>query len=165
MRAMQADVGFTGQNGATVASKQALHVPGCGPVPAVSLRKATTRRPSLRIKLRRHPDGGRLARFTVKLPKQVRVSRARVRQQAKAFASKTLVLSAVSVKGRTVSVKGLPKAGASTVTLRLDKGAVRLSSTARRKARRGKLKLSYKIAAVEVDGDRFSVRTSARAKR
>jgi hypothetical protein len=166
VRALKADVTFTGQNGATVASKPALHVPGCGPVPSVSLRKAASKRPSLRIKLRRHPDGGKLARFTVKLPKQLRVSRARVRQQAKAFAAKTLARSAVSVKGkRTVSVKGLPKAGASTVTLRLAKGAVKLSPKARRKARRGKLKLSYRITAVETDGDRFRLRASARAKR
>ena len=70
-RAMSANVTFTGQNGATVASKPAVHVPGCGPVPAVSLRKAASRRPSLRVKLRRHPDGGKLARFTLTLPRQL----------------------------------------------------------------------------------------------
>ena len=166
VRSLKTDVSFTGQNGAKVPSKPALHVAGCGPVPAVSLRKATSRRPSLRIKLRRHPDGGKLARFTVGLPKQLRVSRARVRQQAKAFAAKTLVRSAVSVKGgRTVSVKGLPKKGASTVTLRLGKGAIKLTPKARKKARRGKLKLRYRITAFETDGDRFRLRASARARR
>jgi hypothetical protein len=165
-RAMKAVVTFTGQNGATVASKPRIHVPGCGPVPAISLRRAASTRPALRLKLRRHPDGGKLARFTLTLPKQLRLNRSQVKRQAQAIASKKLARSAVKVKGRrTVTVSGLPKGGASTISLRLDKGAVKLTAKARRKARRSRLKLSFKIAAVEVDGDRFSARTSSRAKR
>ena len=56
-------------------------------------------------------------------------------------------------------VSGLPKKGASTVTLRLDKGAVRLSPQGRAQgcAAARKLKLVYKIVAVETDGDKLHV--------
>ena len=38
LRAMKADVSFTGQNGATVASKPAVHVAGCGPGVSAALK-------------------------------------------------------------------------------------------------------------------------------
>ena len=162
---MKADVTFTGQNGATVASKPAVHVPGCGPVQIVSLRRAASLRPSLRITVRRHPDGGKLARFTLTLPKELLLNRSRAKR-ATAVASEKLARSAVSVKGRTVTVSGLPKEGASTISLRLDRGAVKLTTRARNKLRHGrKLKLRYKVVAVETDGDKFTSKISASAKR
>jgi hypothetical protein len=166
LRAMKVDVSFTGQNGATVASKPDLHVPGCGPIETVKLHRAASLRPSLAIKVQRHPDGGKLARFAVTLPKQLRLNRARAKRQATAIASQKLARSAVVVKGRTVTVSGLPKRGASTISLRLGKGAVKLTTRVRNRVRHGrKLKLRYKIVAVETDGDRFSSKTSAPAKR
>jgi hypothetical protein len=166
VRAMKVDVTFTGQNGATVASKPDLHVPGCGPIETVKLRRAASPRPSLAIKVQRHPDGGKLARFAVTLPKQLHLNRARAKRQATAIASQKLARSAVVVKGRTVTVSGLPKQGASTISLRLGKGAVKLTTRVRNRVRHGRrLKLRYKIVAVETDGDRFSSKTSARAKR
>lgn len=166
LRAMKVDVTFTGQNGAAVASKPGLHVPGCGPIETVKLRRAASLRPSLAIKVQRHPDGGKLARFAVTLPKQLHLNRARARRQATAIASQKLARSAVVVKGRTVTVSGLPKQGASTISLRLGKGAVKLATKVRNRVRHGrKLKLRYKIVAVETDGDRFSSKTSAAAKR
>jgi hypothetical protein len=165
-RAMKADVTFTGQNGATVASRPAVHVPGCGPVQLVSLLRAASLRPSLRVTVRRHPDGGKLARFTLRLPKQLLLNRKRARRQARAVASQKLARSAVTVKGRAVTVSGLPKQGASTISLRLDKGAVKLTPKARNRLRRGrKLKLRYEIVAVEIDGDRFRTKTSGRVKK
>ena len=166
VRAMKVDVTFTGQNGATVASKPDLHVPGCGPIETVKLRRAASPRPSLAIKVQRHPDGGKLARFAVTLPKQLHLNRARAKRQATAIASQKLARSAVVVKGRTVTVSGLPKQGASTISLRLGKGAVKLTTRVRNRVRHGRrLKLRYKIVAVETDGDRFSSKTSAPAKR
>jgi hypothetical protein len=159
-------VTFTGQNGATVASKPALHVPGCGPALAASLRHARGARPVLRIKVHRHPDGGKIARLSLKLPKQLRLNRARAERETAAVGSGKSARIAVKVKGRrTVTVSGLPKKGASTVSLKLDHGAVKLSGKARRKLRRHRLRLAYKIVAVETDGDRFTVRTRARARR
>jgi hypothetical protein len=163
---MKADVTFTGQNGAAVASKPDLHVPGCGPVQTVKLSRAASPRPTLAIRVRRHPDGGMLARFSVTLPKQLRLNRSRVKRQATAVASQKLARSAVVVKGRTVTVSGLPKKGASTISLRVGRGALRLTTKARNKVRHGrKLKLRYKIVAVETDGDRFSSKTSSRPNR
>jgi hypothetical protein len=164
-RAMKADVSFAGQNGATVASRPDVHVAGCGPLVTASLRNAAARRPALRIELRRHPDGGKLARFTVTLPKQLRLNRSRGRKAA-AVVSENLARSAVKVKGRRTVTVTVPKSGASTVSLRLDKGAVKLTSKARRKVRRGrKLNLNYKVVAVETSGNSFRSQTSARARR
>ena len=167
LRAMKADVTFTGQNGAKVATKPAVHVPGCGPALAASLRHAAGASPVLRIKVRRHPDGGRLSRISLKLPKQLRLNRARAKQEKAAVGAKKTVRIAVKVKGRrTVMVSGLPKKGASTVTLKLDHGAIRVSPKAKRKLRRHKrMKLAYKITAVETDGDKFTIRARARARR
>src|SRR6266545_3123590 len=74
VRTMKADVSFTGQNGATVSSKARLHVPGCGPGVSAKLRHAHRARPVLKLKVTRHPDGGKLARFRVTLPKQLRLA-------------------------------------------------------------------------------------------
>jgi hypothetical protein len=165
-RSMKADVSFTGQNGATVASKPVLHVPGCAPEQRISLRRAASRRPTLRVKLTRHPDGGKLARFTLTLPRELRVNRSRVRRGASAVMSGKLARTAVSVKGRTVTVSGPPKKGASSISLRLGNGAVKLKAGARNRLRRGRtLKLRYRIVAVELDGDKFTSKTAARAKR
>jgi hypothetical protein len=166
LRAMKADVTFTGQNGATVTSRPDVHVPACGPVQTVSLRRAASRRPILVARVRSHPDGGKLARFALTLPRELVLDRARAKRQAIAVTSEKLARSAVSVKGRTVTVSGLPKKGASAISLRLAKGAVRLTGKARTKlVRKRKLNLRYKIVAVETDGDRYSSTTSARAKR
>jgi hypothetical protein len=166
LRVMKADVTFTGQSGATIASKPVVHVPGCGPIATVTLRRAASLRPSITIKVERYPDGGKLARFAVTLPKELVVNRSRARRHVRAVVSAQLARSAVSVKGRTVTVSGLPKKGVSTITLRLGKGAVKMNTKARNKVRQGrKLKLRYTIVAVETGGDRFTFRTSARARR
>lgn len=150
LRAMTADVTFTGQNGATVASKPRLHVPGCGPVLTAKLRHARRARSQLSVKVSRHPDGGTLARFTLTLPKELHF----VRPQA---TSAALVL-----KGRRRVTVSSRRKGASTVSARL---AVSLGAKARRKLRHGrKLKLRYKVVAVETGGTKFKVSTRARVR-
>ena len=89
----------------------------------VSLRGAASRRPTLRAEVRAHPDGGKLARFSLTLPKALVVNRAKARRQS----------SAVRVKGRTVTVTVRPKKGAARITLRLGKGALRLEPKVRNK--------------------------------
>jgi hypothetical protein len=151
LRAMKADVTFTGQNGATVASKPGLHVPGCGPVVTAKLGHPRRARRVLSVKVKRHPDGGKLARFTLTLPKQLRL----VRSQAKS--------AALEVKGRRKVTVSSRKPGASTVSVRL---AVRLGAKAQRKLRHGrKLKLRYKIVAVEAGGDKFKLTARSTSKR
>jgi hypothetical protein len=150
IRTMTADVSFTGQNGATVASKPRLKVPGCRPAVTAKLRHALRARPVLSVKVRRHPDAGKLARFTLTLPKGMRF----VRSQATS--------AALKVKGgRNVTVSARKK-GATTVSVRL---AVRLAAKARSKVRRGrKLKLRYKVVAVETGGTRFKLTARSTTK-
>jgi hypothetical protein len=165
-RSMKVDVTFTGQNGGTVASRPDLHVAGCGPVETITLRRAASLQPALAIKVQRHPGGGRLARLSVTLPRELIVNRSRAKRRARAVASRKLARVAVGVKGRTVTVSGLPKNGASTISLRLDSGAVKLGARARTRVRRGrKVQLRYRIVAVETGGSRFTSTASARARR
>jgi hypothetical protein len=150
LRAMSADVTFTGQNGAPVASKPGLHVGGCRPVVSAKLRHARRARALLRVKVKRHPDAGKLARFTLKLPKQLRLAR----PQAKA--------ATVKLKGaRKVTVSSRKK-GSATLSARI---AVRLAGKARARLRHGKkLKLRYRVVAVETGGSRFKLSAKSRVR-
>jgi hypothetical protein len=150
LRKLNADVAFTGQNGAVVSSKPRLRVPGCGPAVTAKLRHPRRARAALRVKVQRHPDGAPLARFTLTLPKQLRLARRQARS------------AALQVKGRRrVTVSGR-KQGASTVSVRV---AVKLGAKARKRLRHGrKLKLRYKVAAVTTSGEKYKVTTTARVR-
>jgi hypothetical protein len=131
-RTMKADVSFTGQNGATVPSTPRLRVAGCGPVLSARLLRARRARSILSVKVQRHPDGAGLARFTLTLPKQLRLSGGRRR---------------VTVSRR--------KKNASAISTKLP---VRLAPGARKRLLHGhKLKLRYKAVAVASGGDRFKL--------
>jgi hypothetical protein len=151
-RAMKADVSFTGQNGATTAAKPAVHVGGCGPALAASLRRAASRAPVLRIKLKTHPDGAKLTRARLTLPKQLSVRKSAGR--------------AVKVKGRrSLEIARVPKGGLGTLSLRLRRGAVKLAPKARARLRHGrKLKLRYTVVATDAAGNTFTAKVTARAR-
>jgi hypothetical protein len=138
VRTMRADVSFTGQNGAKVASKPRLHVPGCGPGVSAKLRHARQARPMLSVKVKSHPDGGKLSRFKLTLPKQLRAKGGR----------------------RKVTVSSRKSARAISAKLR-----VRLSAKARKRLRRGhNLKLRYKVVAVESGGQKFKATAVSRVR-
>jgi hypothetical protein len=166
-RTLKADVTFTGQNGTTTASKPTLAVAGCAPAVSASLRGAGNPRPTLRIRVRRHPDADKISALTLVLPRQLRLSAKAAKRQASAVVSEKLARSSFVVRGkRKLVITGLPKKGVSSLSLRLGRGAVRLTRSAARKVRHGsKPKLSFKVLSVETDGDAFTSKASARAKR
>jgi hypothetical protein len=166
-RTLNADVTFTGQNGAGTASKPHLAVEGCRPALSASLRRAGGPDPRLRIKVTRHPDADKLKSVTLTLPKQLRLSRRAVKRGASAVVSEKLAQAAIGVRGKhRLLISGLSSKGASSITLRLNRGAVRLERSTQRKLRHGrKLKLRYTAVAVETDGESFTTSARNRAKR
>jgi hypothetical protein len=166
-RTLNSDVSFNGQNGAKTSSKPHLAVAGCGPAVQASLRGARKSKPTLRIKVTRHPDAAPLKQITLTLPKQLRLSKRAVRRGASAVIAKTNARVSLQVRGkRRLVVTGLPNKGASRLSLKLRRGAVRLSGRVMRKVRHGKKpKLRFKVVAVQTNGDSFTSKASARAKR
>jgi hypothetical protein len=166
-RTLKADVTFTGQNGAGTASKPRLAIEGCRPALSASLRRAGRPRPTLRISVTRHPDADKLKSVTLTLPKQLRLSKRAVKRGASAVVSEKLAHASLAVRGkRVLLISGLSSNGASSITLRLNRGVVRLESSTRRKIRHGhKLKLRYKVVAVETDGESFTSSARTRARR
>jgi hypothetical protein len=166
-RTLRADVTFTGQNGATPASKPTLEVKGCRPAVIASLRGARKPQPSLRIKVTRHPGAEKIKSLTLVLPKQLRLNARKARRETSGVVSEKLGRASFTVRGkRKLVVGGLPKSGVSTLSLRLDHGAVSLSARAKTQMRRGRTpRLRYKVLALETDGDSFVSKASARAKR
>ena len=139
VRKLTAAVSFTGQNGPTVSTKPRIRVPGCGPIASAKLSRARRAGVLLRVKVRRHPDGGRLARFTLKLPKPLRLANGRRK---------------VTVRSR--------KRGASAIGAKL---RVRLAQRARNRLRHGRgLKLRYELVAVQTDGTKFKVTVRSRVR-
>jgi hypothetical protein len=164
-RSMKADVSFTGQNGATVASKPPLHVEGCGPSASASLRGA--KQPTLKVAVSRHPDADNIKALTLVLPEQVRLVPKQAKRKATAVVSEKLARTSIAVRGkRKLVISGLSKKGVSTLSLRLGHGAVRLSGRIARKVRRGAtVKLLFKVLSVETDGDAFTSKAAMRATR
>jgi hypothetical protein len=70
------------------------------------------------------------------------------------------------VNRRTLKVTGLPTAGASKLTLRLRKGAIRVSERSKDLLRRGRSRtFSVKVTQTPVSGAETSTRENFRAKR
>jgi hypothetical protein len=166
-RTLKADVSFTGQNGAKTASKPRLAVKGCGPALSASLRRAARRDPTLKVEVTRHPDADNLKSVRLTLPKQLRLSKRALKRGSSAVVSEKLARGALAVRGkRTLVISSLSKRGASSLTLRLGKGAVRLDRGTKRLLRRGRtVKLRFKATGAEADGETFRSSALASAKR
>ena len=118
------------------------------------------------VTLQRHPDGTKIQRARLTLPRALRLVRKRVRRiSGKASA----VLGRGSfrvVNRRTLSIGGISKQGASTVVVRLRGGAVKASKRLRRALRKHrKQRLSFKVVSTDTAGKSFTSRASVRVRR
>ena len=92
----------------------------------------------LSVVVRKHPDGGKLARFTLKLPNELRLPNGR----------------------RKISVRS--KKGASMIKAQR---RVLLAAKAQAKVRRGRrLNLRYRLVAVETGGTKFRLTAISRVR-
>jgi hypothetical protein len=157
-RSMVADMTFTAHSGATNASKPRIAVPGCAPAAKASLRNAAGRRARLRLTVERHPDAANIERLSLVLPRGMKLIRKKVKSTAGA--------SLRAVGARRLDVSSLGRHGAGRVVLKLKPGAVRLTGRTRAVVRKGKTRtLKLKVLSADTNGERFTTRTTAKARR
>jgi hypothetical protein len=165
-RSLNTSITFTGQNGASIKSSPRIEVDGCGPSVLASLRRTGRRKPRFSALIERHPEANRIKRAELELPKGLRLVRSQVRRRVSGEASGKLGGKSFQVAGRRKLVVSLSASGAVRLTLRLDKGAVKVAPKLRRRVRRGrKPRLRFRLITVDSSGQRFVTRSSLRPRR
>ena len=130
---------------------------GCGPGVSAGLSRATSSRPKLTLKVRSHPDSPAMKKLKVRLRSGLALKRSKLKKGASggAFAY---------VNSRTFTVD-LTAKGARKATLRLSKGAVRVSGKTRRSLKRGGTKrFSAKVIPTPVTGEGTSTTAKFKVK-
>jgi hypothetical protein len=161
-------VSFLSHAGGTLTRTANVAVANCQPGVAISVRRAATTRPAVRVLLRpRGAAGAKVSAVTVSLPKGLKWNAKRAKAVTVLADKKKLSKSAVSFKGSKLTVK-LPKGGAQTVDIRAADGAVtidsKLRSTVKRKGKKAP-KLSIPVSIADVAGTKTSVKSTLRPKR
>jgi hypothetical protein len=153
------DAAFTGQNGASATSSVIPQIAGCKPQVSAKLKGLRKRHPVLALRFTA-PLGQRLTSVGVRLPRALRVDRKRVRKAT------TLLVSGRKASKPTLRLAAaaltavVPKDGARTVELRLNRGALRL---ARRLKAGQTVKLT--LATADAAGGQQKLPLSVRAAR
>jgi hypothetical protein len=156
-------VGWNGKQ--TSDDKLKATVLGCGPAVSVKLRKAASSRPSLTVVATKHPDASNMKSLTVSLSRNLTVRRSALSSGGSATAA-TSGATLQFVSSHKFKVTGLPATGAATVTIKLRKGAVRVSSKARKALKRGRRRtVTVKVTPEPVSGKGTSTKAKFKAKR
>lgn len=154
--------GHNGKN--TSDTKVTAQVNGCGPGVSGKLSGPASRRPRLTVTAEKHPGSPNMKELTVSLGRNLRVVKSRLSSGARASAVSGA--SFVYLSRRSFKVTGLPASGVDKLTMRLRKGAVRVSRHSRRLLKRGKSRRFWaKVVATPVSGAATSTRVTFRAKR
>jgi hypothetical protein len=157
---------FDGWNGKSTAdAKLSAQVVGCGPGVSGKLSGPTGSKPKLTVKAEKHPGDPNIKELTVKLGRNLSLVKSRIGNSS-GSASRLGGESFDYVNRRTLKVVGLPSTGASKLTLRIRKGAIRVSARSKHLLRRGRTRtFSVKVTQTPVSGTATSTRTKFRAKR
>ena len=116
-----------GHNGTTTSeAKLKAKVNGCGPGVTGGISGATGSRPSVRIEAQKHPDAPNYKELTVTLSTNLSLVKSRFGSGGSATAG-----DVEYVGKRSFKVTGLPAAGEDDLTIRLRRGAVRVSDRSR----------------------------------
>jgi hypothetical protein len=155
-------VKFYGHNGKNTSDTTVkAKVNGCGPGVTGSISGAQGSRPSVRLSANKHPDAPNYKELRVSLSKNLSL----VESKFDAGVSGSSSASFEYVDSHTLRVYGLPSAGVDKFTLRLSKGAVRVSERSRDLLDRGRTrKFSAKAKQTPVSGSATSTRGEFRAK-
>ena len=150
--------GWNGKNTGDV--KFAASVLGCGPGVSARLSGATGSRPSLRVTVAKHPNAPNMKEIELTLSSNLRLVRSRLSGGATGTAAVDLGGSSFSyVSSRKLKVTGLPAAGSGKVTIRLRRGAVRVSDRSRDLLERGRSRrFRVKAKQTPVSGSATSTR-------
>jgi hypothetical protein len=150
-----------GHNGATTAeTKLKAKVNGCGPGVSGGISGATGSRPSVRVKAEKHPDAPNYKELTVTLSRNLSLVRSRFGSGGSTSAGDLEYVSTRSFK-----VTGLPAAGEDELTIRLRRGAVRVSERSQNLLERGRSRtFRAKVRQTPVSGLATSTKGSFRAR-
>jgi hypothetical protein len=154
---------FYGWNGKqTSDDKIVATVLGCGPAVTAKLSKAKSSRPTLTATATKHPNAPNMKELKVTLSGNLSVSKSRLSNgSVTASAGESLEY----VNRHTFLVTGLAAAGATTVKVRLSRGAVKVSSKSRKALRKGRTRgFSVKVTPTPVTGKGTSTKTKFRVK-
>ena len=156
--------GWNGKNTGDV--KFAASVLGCGPGVSARLTGATSSRPRLTVTVEKHTDAPNLKELELTLSDNLRLVKSRLSSGATGTAAVNLAGANFSyVSSKKLKVTGLPAAGTGKVTIRLSRGAVRVSDRSKDLLRRGKSR-TFKVKATQtpVTGSATSTGASFKVK-
>ena len=153
------DAAFAGQNGATSSSSVIPQIAGCKPQVKATLKGLRRHHPVLALRFTA-PLGQRLTSVGVSLPRTLRVDRKRARKATTVLAGgRKVAKPTLHLAGAAVTA-AVPKAGARTVELRLNRGALRLA----RRLRAGQT-VKLTLATADAAGGQQKLPLSVRAGR
>jgi hypothetical protein len=155
-------VKFYGHNGKNTSDTTVkAKVNGCGPGVSGSISGAQGSRPSVRLSVNKHPDAPNFKELRVSLSKNLSL----VEGKFDGGVSGSSSASFEYVDSHTLRVYGLPSAGVDKFTVRLGKGAIRVSKRSQDLLDRGRTrKFSAKAKQTPVSGTATSTRGEFRAK-
>jgi hypothetical protein len=158
--APRVDAVFTAQSGATASASATPELRGCVPAGKATLKGLAHKRPTLVLRWTTGL-GPRLSSVGLTLPKTLRTDRRHLRKALTVLAQGHKVAKpSLRRTARTLTVGGLPKAGASTVELRMRRGAVALA----RKLKTG-TQVTLKLSSKDVTGAQHVLTLRVRAAR
>jgi hypothetical protein len=138
---------------------------GCGPAVSAKLKKAARSRPSLTVVATKHPDAPNMKALTVSLSRNLTVRKSALSSGGRATAAATGA-TLEFVDSHKFKVTGLPATGAAAVTIKLRKGAVRVSSKARKALKKGRRgTFTVKVTPEPLSGKGTSTKTKFKARR
>ena len=157
--APRVDAVFTAQSGATASASATPDLRGCVPAGKATLKGLARKRPTLVLRWTTGL-GPRLSSVGVTLPKALR-TRPRAGKALTVLAGgRKVAKPTLRRTARTLTIRGLPKRGASAVELRLRRGAVGLA----RKLKAG-TEVTLKLASRDVTGAQHVLTLRVRAAR
>lgn len=155
-------VEFYGHNGKnTTDTKVDAKVNGCGPGVSGRISGATGSRPSVRLSVDKHPDSPNFKELRVSLSRNLSLVESELEDGASGPGNPTFEF----VDRRTLRITGLPAAGEDDFTLRLRRGAIRVSDRSQQLLRRGRTRrFSARVTQTPVAGEATSTRARFTAR-
>jgi hypothetical protein len=166
-KTVSADAKLDGWNGKTTgATKVTVDVNGCGPAVSDKLSGAIGSRPSLSVTATKPPTDANMKELTVELGSNLRLVKSKLGSGASGTASATLGKASFTyVNSRTLKVSGLPATGAGKVTVKLRKGAIRVSKKSRKSLRRGRSRnFKVRVRQTPISGQKTSTLSKFKVK-
>ena len=166
-KTVKADTTVDGWNGKTTGKKSiTVAVNGCGPAVSDKLSGATGSQPTLSVTATKPPANAKFKELTVVLSDNLRLVKSKLGRGASGTASANLGKASFKyVDSHTLKVTGLPAAGTSKVSLKLRKGAVRVSDHSKNLLNKGKTRtFKVKVKQTPVSGQNTSTLSEFKVK-